>query len=797
LNTKQLKLIIGALLHDIGKILYRYNDGRNHSASGYDFLKAQGITDEEILDQLRYHHSTYLRSSGISRSSLANITYWADNVAAGADRRDKQGEGEKGRYDKFIPLASIFNLLNGNEQTFSYNMEKVHDSGAINYPLEKVGEYSEEIYGGILNQIKSGLNQIELTEAYVNSLLGVLEANLSYVPSSTNTNQYVDISLYDHCKITAAIASCILEYLDENNVTDYYDALVDHAEDYYKKDAFIMMSMDISGIQEFIYMVHSEGALKTLRAKSFYLEIMLEHIIDELLDKIGLSRANLIYSGGGHAYIILPNTGKVKNILTDFEKELNDWFVKNFKTDLYVACGYTVCSANSLMNKPHGTYKDIFVRLSRALSDKKAARYTAEQIIAMNAGLSGESGRECKVCGRVDDLVGNGEDICSLCHAFKKLSNGILNDDFISILAEPDGSGNGILLPFDNYMIMEKEEELKKRLKSDDNYVRSYSKNKMFTGYNVSTKLWIGDYCNGTSFEELANGSKGVKRIGVMRADVDNLGHAFVSGFERKNGDLVSLSRTSTFSRKLNMFFKLHINYILGSGEYGLPGNEPVYPARKATVVYSGGDDLFIIGAWNEIIEAAVDINTALRKYTQGTLTLSAGIGMFPQKYPVKPMAYQTGELEEASKKMDGKNAITVFDRPRTKQGDSEHKYNKKSKQEELGHTYKWDEFQNDVIGDKFALINDYFSTMSEKGNSAIYKLLEYIRNVDDRINLARLAYMLGRMEPDKKASGDVKELYSKFSKKIYEWAGNENDRKQLITAIYIYVYLNRTGKEE
>ena len=31
--------IAAALLHDIGKVLYRSDDGRNHSQSGYDFLK--------------------------------------------------------------------------------------------------------------------------------------------------------------------------------------------------------------------------------------------------------------------------------------------------------------------------------------------------------------------------------------------------------------------------------------------------------------------------------------------------------------------------------------------------------------------------------------------------------------------------------------------------------------------------------------------------------------------------------------------------------------------------------------
>ena len=49
---QKIKLITGSLLHDIGKVVYREgSDRRNHSVSGYDFLKEEGkIEDKEILD---------------------------------------------------------------------------------------------------------------------------------------------------------------------------------------------------------------------------------------------------------------------------------------------------------------------------------------------------------------------------------------------------------------------------------------------------------------------------------------------------------------------------------------------------------------------------------------------------------------------------------------------------------------------------------------------------------------------------------------------------------------------------
>ena len=38
----------------------------------------------------------------------------------------------------------------------------------------------------------------------------------------------------------------------------------------------------------------------------------------------------------------------------------------------------------------------------------------------------------------------------------------------------------------------------------------------------------VGDYSTGSTFEEFAREAEGISRIGVLRADVDNLGQAIV-----------------------------------------------------------------------------------------------------------------------------------------------------------------------------------------------------------------------------------------------------------------------------
>ena len=112
------------------------------------------------------------------------------------------------------------------------------------------------------------------------------------------------------------------------------------------------------------------------------------------------------------------------------------------------------------------------------------------------------------------------------------------------------------------------------KFESTHNIVRLYAKNTAKTGHNVFNRIWLADYVarkdNGQvyEFEELAASSgldseKGIKRLGVLRADVDNLGAAFSGGFISNGPDRFkfgTLSRYADLSRDLAMFFKVAVN---------------------------------------------------------------------------------------------------------------------------------------------------------------------------------------------------------------------------------------------
>lgn len=786
MTEQEVKLVIGGLLHDVGKVIYRTGDGRKHSRSGYDYLKEEiGLEDQGILESVLYHHADALKNPTIVDGSNAYITYIADNIASASDRREN-GSDDYG-FEMSMPLQPVFNILNGNHGQQYYHPQMLKEK-EINYPTPEAKAYDEFFYKSVKEQLSDTLRGIEWNVQYVNSLLSVLETTMGFLPSSTSKKEVADISLYDHVKLTAAVNSCIFQYLQEQGITNYREELYKNANAFYEKKAFLIYSVDLSGIQAFIYTIHSEDALKTLRSRSFYLEIMMEHLIDTVLERLSLSRANLLYSGGGHCYLLLPNTEQVKSVLEEFEKEVNAWLMETYDVALYAATGYAEASANNLKSVPKGSYSELFKTVSNAISQKKAHRYSAAEILKLNRKERERYNRECRICKTMSEINENG--LCPICAAMKNASKAIMYEPFFVVLHEK--KENALPFPCGGYLISESEQELRQRLEENpESLIRAYSKNRYYTGLKVATKIWVGNYqSDARTFEELAERAKdagAIRRIGVLRADVDNMGQAFTAGFSETYN---TLSRTATLSRQLSLFFKCYINEILAHRKYRIGiGEGP----RNATIVYSGGDDLFIVGAWNEVIELAVDIRDAFAKYTEGTLTISAGIGMYTPKYPISQIAYEVGDLEEESKNMPEKNSITILpdgERHSVVLPDGQEK-------SVADGTYTWEDFKEHVIEEKYQLISGFFEGTEERGTAFLYHLLELIRDRKEKINFARYVYLLARLEPGQKAAPEQKKLYRAFAEKMYRWIGSDEDCRQLKTVMNLYAYMKRERKEQ
>lgn len=822
-------LIKGALLHDIGKVCYRAMNKRiNHSKLGGDFLEQYLKSNEEIerlLNCVRYHHKDYLQKAKLDKNDLAYIVYEADNIASGMDRRENEGE-EKG-FDPKLNLDSIFSVFYSDKEiqvANKYPLIYKDINKVFNYPRKDISLATNSNYEALLNKIKSHFITKDISQISINQLLQILEEGFSYVPSSTNRAEVCDISLYVHSKITSAVASCMKLYFDEQQIQDYKKYCFNSGSKIFRNEKiYLLVSGDISGIQDFIYTIPSKGALKTLRGRSLYIDLLLEEFVDEYLEQIGLSRANVLYSGGGHFYILAPNIEDTKKAIDKLQAKMNRWLMENIGINLYLAIGTAECSANNLMKSE--AQGNLFATVNKKLKDDKTIRYSKdEDFLEYIFNVEKETDtakKECNICHNLVDKLwkyNSDEEIaCEFCLNLYKLGQDILTQDLVFVISgeKIDGGIKIFGKDKDLYMYAVNIEDIDM---FKGKILRIYSKNNLLEN-DLAIRLYLADYSAKNendevmTFDDLAKSSckidKGIKRLGVLRLDIDDLGIAFSSGFVSDKDKIednlryATLSRYADLSKDISMFFKVAINKICAGDLTGcVDFEEKAFnifgiakaPKRKVNIIYAGGDDLFLVGAWDEVLEVAIDINRAFKQFTNGKLTLSAGMAMFSPTYPISKMAELAGLLVQMSKSKKDKNSIALFGMETNLKANG---------QLECKHIYTWTDFEMKVCKEKMNYLlarlsfdGDKFNKLSV-GKSLIYRLMDLIQLADeDKLNIARFAYVLARMQPKQDKDEQKRKVYEDFVSKMYQWINNNEDKKQLATALNLLVYYLRDKKE-
>jgi CRISPR-associated protein Csm1 len=149
--------------------------------------------------------------------------------------------------------------------------------------------------------------------------------------------------------------------------------------------------------------------------------------------------------------------------------------------------------------------------------------------------------------------------------------------------------------------------------------------------------------------DEIAGRSGGPNFLGVLKADMDNLGKTFSALPQDEEQEL---------SDKLERLFTDELEGLLKSSFV------------DCYVVYSGGDDLFMLGPWDELIRF-IDKFYEIFKQRVGDrhLTLSAGFKLAQPKSPVRHLADDVAVALDRAKgdrptasKLDPKNRICIFD---------------------------------------------------------------------------------------------------------------------------------------
>ncbi len=738
-NTERDVVYLAALLHDIGKFYQRSDDfydkskkisehaknlagqicpksaigtfTRQHVIWTVDFLeKKQSLfnkiippsygvindnnTNDNFINLAANHH--YPNTELQSIIQLAD--WWSSAIDRAADVQ-YTNEPELGRYSyKKQRSYSIFEKLKINGQCqqnshYAYNLKPLKIDESI-FPFEYTEgndltlEY-EQLWEEFSNEFD--LLPVDDYKAFENSLYFLLKKYLWCIPASTNDS--LEISLFDHLKITGAMAMCLYDYKmaypEAFHLWDRYKNLQVSSNHYPIK----LWCIDLSGIQNFIYNIASKGANKSLKGRSYYLQLMQDSIINQILahQDIQATQSHIVYSSGGKTFLLLPNTQKVNDAMHQVEINAAKTIWNDYKSKLYLCFGGVAFNYQKPTNESDKSAR-LIIRMENiqeavtlgelwknalgSASIKKNSKYLnslrTENEFNTFFEASGTGLAEiCELTGEestrlvlTSEEIDDNEPMSVLPYVLDQVKLGRLlrSHQYQSVTMANNKSNNSKISLLDSdwyiqerinentnncfvYQIITKEiNYLNNKNGSGNSYGFRY-----YGGNNVATK-------NGNilSFEELsADDKNGLDKLGFLRMDVDGLGQVFINGIE---ADKRSFSAYATLSNKLDLFFSGYINALRNSDKY----------SQNINIVYSGGDDLFAVGRWDLIIEFAADIRFEFERYVgRPDLTISGGISIVNNKFPIAKAAESAGKAEDCAKlhnyNNQSKNAINIF----------------------------------------------------------------------------------------------------------------------------------------
>ncbi|MEA3487533.1 MAG: hypothetical protein U9R20_07735, partial [Thermodesulfobacteriota bacterium] len=224
----------------------------------------------------------------------------------------------------------------------------------------------------------------------------------------------------------------------------------------------------------------------------------------------------------------------------------------------------------------------------------------------------------------------------------------------------------------------EKKEELVDQMKQDVVKTFGHISNKA-----LNPKENGGGYC-------------GIEALGILKADVDQLGLLMSCGLKKEQ---FTISRLATVSRQLNFYFAVYLPHLLKTDERFMD----IY------TVFAGGDDLFLIGPWNRIIELVDFLRESFANYVchNKEIHFSAGISLHKPHTPLDKLsdAAETAIQKSKENKKD-----------KDKRGDQITLFSE---------TVDWNEFaQLMEIKDTLQMWRD----KKRVTNSMIYRLNDFIR---------------------------------------------------------------------
>ena len=647
--------------------------------------------------------------------------------------------GEKERDTSAIktnPLRSVFEgLLQEN-------------SGIADYGFTpKILRIDKEVFPQSTN-IQSTTSEAELWQGLANSLATLSQQNAQvfaetslqllhrYTVFINNPLEHLpSVSFYDYARSRAGMAICLYDYyMDKGGLSPSLDESV---------SPLVLIGADLSGIQPFIYNIVSKYAAKNLKGRSFYLQLLSDSILQSLLNELDLYQGNIVYGSGGAFFVLAPNIEKVTSQFNNssnpqsFEYRIMRLLQKGHSTILSLSIDTVAYTIGELLSGDIVQKKNDL--MDKQLDKKKKQKFRF--LLADNPNLF--FGPDVEAGGMTQRDVITSEEMTPNEERFpidkdekekghikkstqKQIDLGahLKNVDYwirstTPIVGIEDYEYNPCEIGIFHYLIPKGSlEESKQYLVNSEQVLqiiqfnrptnfleegqKEFGKEHQFSFLFYGGNEYPGDKYEPLTFSEMAGSidkekkakydkkkweypiqqETDFKRLGFLRMDIDNLGYIIRKGM----GDTLYFPQYSTLSRSLDFFFKGYLNQLWKT----IPDL-----AEQSQIIYSGGDDLFIVGRWDLIMTFAKGIKEDFKQWIcqHEQIGISGGVAIVTHKFPAMKAAAMAGKAEDIAKdhekKIDGikttplrKKSFTLLGKPlhweqhQVRINDKEYKWN-------------------------------------------------------------------------------------------------------------------------
>lgn len=532
------------------------------------------------------------------------------------------------------------------------------------------------------------------------------------IPSATAFGTKPEVSLYDHSKATAALATALWRWHHEQSDEELRSARA--LREGWAEEKFLLVQGDFFGIQDFIFAeggATQKNAHKLLRGRSFQVSLLAECAALKLLEALELPPTSQIVNAAGKFLIVAPNTNTAHAAVARCRQELNDWCLAHTYGEIGVGLASTPASCNDFAAGRFGELtKRLFAELDVAKHQRfdlcaDDARTTFDDFLdsfdntlgvcAINgrhpAELAPSETRRYARSKLADDQIRIGEELTRNARLLVSRDSGklpVLGLDYfgyrLAIVRSGEESGkygelarSGTLLRVWDFDAAE----------ADGTLWRGYARrfvNSYVPRFDAADAQTAGKYARWEGEADLASDAghepmpsaaiktlhhiacedrrltasdrwQGEVALVTIKGDIDDLGSIFQQGLERS-----TFAKMASLSRQVNAFFALWLPWFCehGRDEHG------VARYRNTYTVFAGGDDFFLIGPWESTLALATVLREQFAAYVANPrISFSAGLTMTQPKTPIRQLARSSEHALAAAKGRTGKDAVSLWQR--------------------------------------------------------------------------------------------------------------------------------------